>query len=87
MKTQFKPRLHMDKIDCPNYGCSAALYDSIKELGLMNPITVRKKRTRYAVVDGVWRYNAMKMLGQKTIPAIVLTGTHYRELLNEMRAL
>ncbi len=47
------------------------LSDSIKEHGVLQPITVRKSRKDFIIVMGERRYRASKMAEKKTIPAIV----------------
>jgi len=48
------------------------LANSIKEVGLLNPIKVRLENNgRYKIVFGNRRYRAFKLLGLKTIPAII----------------
>lgn len=47
----------------------SSLADSIKQLGLMNPISVRSD---YRLIAGLHRLEACKQLGWTTIPAIVL---------------
>ncbi len=48
------------------------LASSIKELGVIQPITVRKiEFNKYQVVSGERRYRASKMIGLKTIPAYI----------------
>lgn len=48
------------------------LANSIKEIGLLNPIKVRViNNGRYKIVFGNRRYRAFKLLGLKTIPAII----------------
>lgn len=48
------------------------LAESIKELGIIQPITVRKlKGNNFQLVSGERRYRASKALGLKTIPAYV----------------
>ena len=46
-----------------------ALIASIRELGLLNPITVTRERR---LVSGHHRIAAFKVLGRRTIPAVVL---------------
>lgn len=48
------------------------LMDSIKENGLLQPIGLRKAGTKYEVVFGNRRLAAMKKLGRKTVPAVVI---------------
>ena len=48
------------------------LANSIKELGIIQPITLRKLRTNtFQLVSGERRFRASKMLGLKTIPAYI----------------
>ena len=48
------------------------LASSIKELGVIQPITVRKsKGNKFQLVSGERRYRASKLIGLKTIPAYI----------------
>ncbi|HAF07769.1 MAG: putative Transcriptional regulator [candidate division TA06 bacterium 32_111] len=47
------------------------LADSIKENGVLQPITVRRVGEYFEIVTGERRYRACKMLGLKDIPAII----------------
>lgn len=47
------------------------LSNSIKQHGVIQPIIVTKKGTRYMIIAGERRFRASKMAGLKTIPAIV----------------
>ena len=48
------------------------LASSIRELGLIQPITVRKiEFNKYQLVSGERRYRASKLIGLKTIPAYI----------------
>jgi len=47
------------------------LADSIKEQGIINPITVRPYGKKYVVVAGERRFLAAKLAGLKTVPAII----------------
>ncbi len=48
------------------------LASSIKELGLIQPITVRKMDfNQYQLVSGERRYRASRLIGMKTIPAYI----------------
>ena len=62
----FQPRdqLDLDAIQ--------ALATSIKEIGLINPIVVRKDQEGYQLVAGTRRWHACLMLGWDTIPAKVI---------------
>lgn len=51
------------------------LAESIKENGLLQPITVRKSGANYELIAGERRYRACKMIGQKDIEAIILEKT------------
>ena len=48
-----------------------SLAQSIKEIGLQNPIRVKEDNGRYVIISGNCRYIAHKMLGIETIPCIV----------------
>jgi ParB family transcriptional regulator, chromosome partitioning protein len=47
------------------------LSDSIKQNGVLQPILVRKKGTKYEIVAGERRYQASKKAGLKDIPVII----------------
>ncbi|MGL4335906.1 MAG: nucleoid occlusion protein [Turicibacter sp.] len=47
------------------------LSESIKEHGVIQPIVVRKNNDIYEIIAGERRYRASKLLGVKTIPAII----------------
>ena len=49
-----------------------ALATSITEIGLINPIVVRKTDDGYQLVAGTRRWHAHKLLGRETIPARVI---------------
>ncbi|PJZ70740.1 chromosome partitioning protein ParB [Leptospira perolatii] len=46
------------------------LVESMRRLGLIEPIVVRRSGKRYQIVAGERRYQAAKLLGWKSIPAI-----------------
>ena len=48
------------------------LADSIRENGLLQPISVRETYTGYEVIAGERRLRACRMLGYQQIPAIVI---------------
>lgn len=50
------------------------LSDSIKEFGVLQPITVRKIRCGYEIVSGERRLKASQIAGLETIPAIVINA-------------
>jgi len=47
------------------------LSDSIKEIGLINPITVRKKGKQYEIVAGERRWRAHQIAKIKNVPALI----------------
>jgi len=47
------------------------LADSIKEQGIINPITVRPYGKKFVIVAGERRFLAAKLAGLKTVPAII----------------
>ncbi len=62
-----QPRKKFDDID--------NLADSIKQHGVLSPITVRKNdEEKYILCYGERRYKASKKAGLKTIPAIIITS-------------
>jgi len=62
----FQPRTHFDE------NALDELADSIKELGIIQPITVRKvSGNKFELVSGERRFRASKLVGLETIPAYV----------------
>jgi len=62
----FQPRTYF------NEGDLKELADSIRELGVIQPITVRKlDGNKFQLVSGERRYRASKLIGSKTIPAYI----------------
>ncbi len=62
----FQPRSHF------NEEALQELANSIKELGVIQPITVRKlKGNAFQIVSGERRFRASKLIGNKTIPAYI----------------
>jgi len=47
------------------------LMDSVKSIGILQPILVRPKGDLYEVIEGNWRYNVAKDVGLKEIPCLV----------------
>ena len=62
----FQPR---DKLELAGI---EALANSIKEIGLINPIIVRKAEQGYQLIAGTRRWHACLLLGWDTIPAKVI---------------
>lgn len=52
-------------------GTFKKLLSSIKVIGLLNPIIVRKKEELYEIIDGQHRTKALKELGFKKAPCII----------------
>lgn len=65
--SRFQPRQNFNSNEINN------LAASIKEVGLINPITIRKVDVddRYEIIAGERRWRAAQQLGWETIPAIV----------------
>ncbi len=62
----FQPRSYF------NEDALQELANSIKELGVIQPITVRKlKGNAFQIVSGERRFRASKLIGNKTIPAYI----------------
>lgn len=60
-----QPRTHFDE------KALQELSESIKALGIIQPITVRKEGSKFLIISGERRYRASKMAGLKSIPAYV----------------
>lgn len=52
-------------------GSLGELESSISQYGILEPLIVRRKGSKYAVVIGSRRFGAAKAVGLKTVPAIV----------------
>lgn len=52
------------------------LADSIEEIGLRHPITVRRRGDRYILVAGLHRLEACRKLGREHVPAIICSMTN-----------
>ena len=63
---QYQPRDQFDEESL------LELADSIRENGLIQPITVRQNRFGYEIIAGERRYRACKMLGYKQMPALIV---------------
>lgn len=50
------------------------LANSIEEVGILQPIVVMEANEKYLLVAGARRVEACKRLGQKYIPAVILSG-------------
>ncbi len=61
----FQPRTNFDR------EALEELAESIKELGIIQPITVRKEGDGFQLVSGERRYRASKLIGLESIPAYV----------------
>ncbi len=61
-----QPRTHFDEIGIEE------LAESIKSIGLIQPIIVRKADEGYYIVAGERRYRAVKYLNQTTIKSIII---------------
>ncbi len=62
----FQPRMTFDQ------GALEELADSIRTLGLIQPITVRRKSAdRYQIISGERRFRACRLAGMETVPAYV----------------
>ncbi|MCL2683283.1 MAG: ParB/RepB/Spo0J family partition protein [Bacteroidales bacterium] len=56
------------------------LADSIREVGIIQAITVRKNQGRYQIISGERRFRAAKIAGKKTIPAYIRVATDIQTL-------
>ncbi|KDR40817.1 ParB/RepB/Spo0J family partition protein [Caballeronia glathei] len=53
----------------------AELAESIREVGLMQPVVVRRVESGYQIVAGERRWRAHKLLGQESVKAVVIDCT------------
>lgn len=60
-----QPRTHFDE------KALEELSESIKTLGIIQPITVRKDGEKFEIISGERRYRASQLAGLKTIPAYI----------------
>ena len=61
----FQPRKHFDE------EALSTLSDSIRELGVLQPILVRKTDNAYEIIAGERRWRASKRVGLTSIPALI----------------
>ena len=61
----YQPRVHFSKESLEE------LSESIKEHGVIQPLTVREKDDTYELIAGERRLRASKLAGLKTVPAII----------------
>jgi len=64
----YQPRTYFDEDSLRE------LASSIKELGVIQPITVRKIGENFQLVSGERRFRASKLIGNKSIPAYIRTA-------------
>ena len=57
------------------------LANSIKEKGVVTPITVRELDSRYELIAGERRWRASKILNKKTIPAYIIKVKNDAEIM------
>lgn len=69
-----QPRLHFDEEEVSH------LADSIDSVGLIQPIILRKKGSKYYIIAGERRFRAVKLLGRDKIKAIVMEASEEQNL-------
>ena len=57
------------------------LAQSIKEKGLITPITVKKEGNKYIIIAGERRFRAHQLLKKKKIPAYIIESDSSRDLM------
>lgn len=57
------------------------LAESIKENGLINPVTLREKDGKYQIISGERRFRAFKYLNKDKVPALVLQNIPNSKML------
>ena len=63
----FQPRMSFDP------EALQELADSVRTFGLIQPLTVRKKGSKYQIISGERRFRACTMAGMDMIPAYIRT--------------
>ncbi|MFH1253403.1 MAG: ParB/RepB/Spo0J family partition protein [Candidatus Uhrbacteria bacterium] len=69
-----QPRHHFAAVDLDD------LVGSIKEHGILQPLVVSKNNGQYELIAGERRWRAAKLLGLKTVPAIVRDASKQQKL-------
>lgn len=64
-----QPRTHFDRTELES------LAESIKNNGLIQPVTLRKVGGEYELISGERRFRAAKLAGLEKIPAIIIPAT------------
>ncbi len=64
---RYQPRIHFDETALQE------LSDSIRENGLIQPLTVRETDGHYEIIAGERRFRACKMAGMEQIPCYILS--------------
>lgn len=82
MSRDIQMPIPLDDIDVPDgrrevvAASVKRLADSIEQVGLRHPITVRRKGDRYILVAGRHRMEACRKLGREHVPATIVTMTN-----------
>ena len=63
---RYQPRLKFNDQDL------SELASSIRQYGIIEPLTLRPFDTKYEIIAGERRYRAAKLLGMQTVPAIIM---------------
>lgn len=63
---RYQPRLKFNDQDLSD------LASSIKQYGIIQPLTLRPFDTKFEIIAGERRYRAAKLLGMQTVPAIIM---------------
>lgn len=73
------PNPHQPRIDF-NDEKLKELSDSIKEHGIIQPLVVTKKDNGYEIIAGERRFQAAKLVGLKTVPAVIREASEQQKL-------
>jgi ParB family chromosome partitioning protein len=71
----YQPRRDFDESEI------AGLAESIKNQGLLQPVVLRKKGSRYEIISGERRFRAFRHLGRDTVPCYVRGNVSDDEML------
>ena len=62
-------------------GSFVRLLNSIRKVGIIEPIIVRVKNCKYEIISGQRRVRAAEILGMETVPAIVYEVDDYEAVI------
>jgi len=70
--------LDLERLHRPNAACINKMEQSIKRQGLITPIVVYQKDTKYMLIDGFKRVRACKNMGWKSLSAVDIQADNHQ---------